>query len=123
MLNLRSAKSFLRKTILIGWALAVVWIYMGNLVNFHQHKIWGKQLIPVACSSTRIKEKEAASFVKHDRSSKVFDSAQHFDFTTPGHWVSDIPHFETGTSCFILPDIQVLRQGIQAFSFRGPPSA
>ncbi len=123
MSNLRSATSFLRKTILIGWALAVVWIYLGNLVNFHQHKIWGKQLIPVACSSTRVKEKEAASFVKNDRHSKVFDSGLQFDFTSPASLISDIPQIVLISVYSTLPDIPVLRQGIQAFSFRGPPSA
>jgi len=123
MSYLRSATSVLRKAILIGWALAVVWIYLGNLVNFHQNRIWGKQLIPVACSNTRVKEKDEASFVKNDRNSKSFDSGQHFDFTTPDQRVIDISQFEVATFFIILPDIPVFQQGIQAFSLRGPPSA
>lgn len=123
MSYLRSTTSLLRKAILIGWALAVVWIYLGNLVNFHQNRIWGKQLIPVACSNTRVKEKDDASFVKNDINSKSFDSGQHFDFTTPDQRVTDIPQIEVVSSFIILPDIPVLLQGIQAFSFRGPPSA
>jgi hypothetical protein len=123
MRYLQSTTSLLRKAILIGWALAVVWIYLGNLVNFHQNRIWGKQLIPVACSSTRVKEKDEASFVKNDRSSKFFDSGQHFDFTTPGQRICDIPYFEVATVYFLPPDALVIIQGIQAFSFRGPPSA
>jgi len=120
---LRSASSILRKAILIGWAVAVVWIYLGNLVNFHQNRIWGKQLIPVACSSTRVKEKDDASFVKNDSKLKSFDSGQHFDFTAPDQGIIDSPHFEATTAYFILTDILVFQQGIQAFSFRGPPSA
>ena len=121
--HLRSTTSVLRKAILIGWAVAVVWIYMGNLVNFHQHHIWGKQLIPVACSSTRYKDEDSASFVKNDINSKSFNSNFHFDFVSPEYQVSIISYFEVASSHLILPDAPVLQQGIQAFSLRGPPSA
>jgi hypothetical protein len=45
------------KRVLIVWAVAILWMYVGNIINFHQNHIWGKQLIPVACSSSRSKEK------------------------------------------------------------------
>ena len=121
--RLSKTTSILRKTLLIGWALAVIWIYMGNLVNFHQHKIWGKQLMPVECSSTRVKEKDASSFVKNDRYSKHMDSGSQFDFSTPDQLVSEIHFIETTTPHHILYNFPVLHQEIQAFSFRGPPSA
>ena len=120
---LRSSTSVLRKTILIGWALAVLWIYLGNLVNFHQHHIWGKQLIPVACSSTRIKEKDAESFVKNDRNTKFFITGLQFDFSTPGQQMPDILHPEVISLSYIIPDAPLKPQSILAFSFRGPPSA
>lgn len=120
---LRTATSLLRKFILIGWAMAVVWIYLGNLVNFHQYHIWGKQLIPVACYSTRAKEKDSASFVKNDRCLKAFDTHLQFDFTTPDQQVFNAPHFEVIYSYSSIPDIPFLQQGILAFSLRGPPSA
>ncbi|MDO9255992.1 MAG: hypothetical protein Q7U54_10805 [Bacteroidales bacterium] len=120
---IRSTSSFLRKAILIGWAAAVIWIYIGNLVNFHQHHIWGKQLIPVACSSTRYKDENTGSLVKYDSNSKSFNSDMQFDFAIPDQQISDIPYFEI-VSFYLLPtDTPVLSQGIQAFSFRGPPSA
>jgi hypothetical protein len=120
---LRSVTSLFRKIILIGWAFAVIWIYLGNLVNFHQYHIWGKQLIPVACYSTRAKEKDVASFVKNDGNLKLVDSGLQFDFTTPDQHISDIAFFEIIPSCFIPCDTPLLRQGIQAFSLRGPPTA
>lgn len=120
---LRSTTSVLRKAILIGWAVAVVWIYLGNLVNFHQHHIWGKQLIPVACSSTRYKDEDSGSFVKNDISSKSFNSSIHFDFASPACQVSIIPYFEIVSSQLILSDAPVIQQGILAFSLRGPPLA
>jgi hypothetical protein len=46
-----------QKRLLIVWASAILWIYFGNIINFHQHHIWGKQLIPVAATSNRTKEK------------------------------------------------------------------
>ena len=122
MNSLRSAKSTLRKFILIGWALAVVWIYLGNLVNFHQNRIWGKQLIPVACSSTRVKEKESASFVKNSKSVKFLDLGHQFDFSTPDKQVAAIPYSEIIIAFSSLPYIPLSSAGIQAFSFRGPPT-
>lgn len=120
---LRSTTSVLRKAILIGWAVAVVWIYLGNLVNFHQHHIWGKQLIPVACSSTRYKDEDSASFVKNDLNSKSFNSSIHFDFASPDYQVSIISYSEIVPSQIILSDAPVLQQGLLAFSLRGPPTA
>jgi len=120
---LRSTTTFLRKAILIGWAVAVVWIYLGNLVNFHQNRIWGKQLIPVACSSTRYKEENSSSVLKNDSNSKSFDSGLHFDFASPGQQISFIPYFEIASSHLNFSDTPILFQGILAFSYRGPPSA
>ncbi len=116
-------KSLLRKTLLVGWAIAVLWIYVGNLVNFHQHHIWGKQLIPVACSSTRVKEKEAVAGLNHNSNSKVFDTGLQFDFSTPSNQISDIPQHEIKSFYFIPTDTPLLHLGIRAFSLRGPPLA
>jgi len=122
MSHLRTSTSLLRRAILIGWAVAVVWIYLGNLVNFHQNRIWGKQLIPVACSSTRYKEKDSSSVDKSEGISKSIDSSNHLDFTTPVQQVSAAPYFVIVSSHLIVSDTPVLHQGILAFSFRGPPS-
>jgi hypothetical protein len=54
-----------QKRILIVWASAILWIYIGNIINFHQHHIWGKQLIPVAATSNRSKEKSIAKYQGH----------------------------------------------------------
>jgi hypothetical protein len=120
---LTSTTSTLRKAILIGWAFGVMWIYLGNLVNFHQHHIWGKQLIPVACSSTRAKEKDSASFVKNDGSAKSIGSGLHFDFSFPDTQVFHILQLEVISTYFNLANAPILLQGIQAFSLRGPPTA
>jgi hypothetical protein len=38
-------------------AIPVLWIMIGSLVNFHQHKIWGKPLLPELVFNKRDKEK------------------------------------------------------------------
>jgi len=120
---LRKITSILRKAILIGWAVAVVWIYLGNLVNFHMNHIWGKQLIPVEWSTTHGKQKKSVQLVKNDRNSKAIDSGLHFDFTAPHPQVLEISYFEINLSVLIPTDAPLLHQGIQAFSLRGPPTA
>ncbi len=72
--------------ILIGWAFAIIWMYLGNLVNFHQHRIWGKQLIPVACTSNRGKDKESEFYVKSG-----IDFANFSDVTFPSFIISYAP--------------------------------
>ncbi len=123
MSYLSSAKSVLRKTILIGWAVAVVWIYLGNLVNFHMNHIWGKQLIPVEWSTTHGKEKKSSQLVKNDRNSNTFHLEFHHDFTSPVEQVSNIPYFEIVSSNLNSIDSPALSQGSRAISLRGPPSA
>jgi hypothetical protein len=123
MRYLRSAINLLRRLILIGWAFAVVWIYVGNLVNFHQHRIWGKQLIPVACYSTRAKEKDGLLIVKKDSDLRLSLPGQHFDFTTPDQELAESPFVEIISFYSPLSDAPVLQQAFVALSFRGPPAA
>jgi hypothetical protein len=44
------------KSFLYIWAAAILWIYIGSLVNFHQHKIWGRPLLPQLLYAKRDKE-------------------------------------------------------------------
>jgi hypothetical protein len=44
------------KSFLFLWAAAILWIYIGSLVNFHQHKIWGRPLLPQLLYAKRDKE-------------------------------------------------------------------
>ena len=115
--------SAFRKFILIGWALAVVWIYIGNLVNFHQHRIWGKQLIPVAAYTTRAKEKDGLISSKSETDSRILLPGLHFDFSTPFLQVSDLQHIEIFSLHLYQPQFPLIQQDFEALSFRGPPSA
>jgi hypothetical protein len=60
--HLSDRLSKFQRRIILLWAIAVMWIYIGNIINFHQHHIWGKQLIPVACTSNRSKEKSIIKY-------------------------------------------------------------
>jgi hypothetical protein len=44
------------KSLLFLWAAAILWIYIGSLVNFHQHKIWGRALLPQLIYAKRDKD-------------------------------------------------------------------
>jgi len=112
----------MRKFILLGWALAVVWIYIGTLVNFHQHRIWGKQLIPVAAYSTRAKEKDGLFSAKSDTDSGISLSGVDLDFSTPQQMISDFYFPGFRTIYIFLPALPVLQQDFEALSLRGPPT-
>ncbi|MHC1706577.1 MAG: hypothetical protein AB9842_03525 [Bacteroidales bacterium] len=47
----------IRNVIHIIWAFAILWISLGSLINFHQHHLWRKQLIPEVVASFNKKEK------------------------------------------------------------------
>lgn len=48
-----------RKRISIIIACAVIWMFLGTLVNFHAHQILGKELIEKAYPSVKPKTKES----------------------------------------------------------------
>lgn len=48
-----------RKRISIIIACAVIWMFLGTLVNFHAHRILGKELIEKAYPSVKPKTKES----------------------------------------------------------------
>jgi len=41
------------KVAVLATAFLVFWIYLGSLINFHQHHIWGRNLIPSGILSKR----------------------------------------------------------------------
>jgi len=59
-----SAVNKFQKYLVVCLAFSVLWIYIGNIINFHQHRIWGKQLLPVASYVTRSKEKNLDVLLK-----------------------------------------------------------
>ncbi len=54
------------KGFLILWSLAIFWFYLGNLINFHQNRIWGKILIPACFTHSSANTKDFASLQMAD---------------------------------------------------------
>jgi hypothetical protein len=67
-MNLRQK---IRLAFQVTWAISILWIYVGSLVNFHQHHLWRRQLIPQVVSSLNKNEKSKVSARFHK---KVQDS-------------------------------------------------
>ena len=63
-----------QKHLLLIWAFAIGWFYLGSLINFHQHHIWGKQMIPQVNASTRNKFKTAPGLGNDETASYHFTS-------------------------------------------------
>lgn len=110
------------RRIILLWAVSVLWIYVGNIINFHQHHIWGKQLIPVACTSNRTKEKafeQQGNFLKHHNQPGFIsqESIQAAEQLTANSG-------ET-SSILVVSDIEYnhAKGCIMAHALRGPPLA
>ncbi len=55
---------FVEKVFIILWASAIFWFYLGNLVNFHQNRIWGKYLIPGCFTHSSVNKKDFGKVTK-----------------------------------------------------------
>lgn len=55
-----SSETKIKRYVAVLLASAVLWIFLGSLINFHQHRIFGKQLIEEA--SPFIKPKDEKTF-------------------------------------------------------------
>lgn len=64
MKSKNSIKSFVSRSFLVLWASAIIWFYVGNLINFHQNLIWGKQLIPACFTYSAANRKDFAALQK-----------------------------------------------------------
>jgi hypothetical protein len=56
--KLTQINQYIRKTFTLLWAIAIFWFYLGNLINFHENRIWGKVLIPDCFTHSSINKKE-----------------------------------------------------------------
>lgn len=115
--------SVLSKGFVILWATAIFWFYLGNLINFHQNRIWGKFLIP-------------ACFTHSSVNNKDFGTLQHTgldSFSTPGFDLEGINDLDCTVSVGVFRITQLTQNTINetakyrlvvaGFSFRGPPVA
>ena len=72
------------------WAIAILWICIGTLVNFHQHKIWGKPLLPELLYAKRDKEKyiDLAKIIKPDLPKEINPWSFSFFFALPDSYLN-----------------------------------
>ena len=57
MTKLTLLNHYVRKTFTLLWAVAIFWFYLGNLINFHENRIWGKVLTPACFTHSSINKK------------------------------------------------------------------
>lgn len=85
----------------LTWAFAIVWISLGSLINFHQHHLWRKQLIPQVVAS--LNKKDKSKFVVQFRQNQDSGNDNGIDLIA----VSDV---NTGSDSYypqvtlVLPD-------------------
>jgi hypothetical protein len=56
--KLTQINQYIRKTFTLLWAIAIFWFYLGNLINFHENRFWGKVLIPACFTHSSINKKD-----------------------------------------------------------------
>ena len=69
----------IRKYVAVLLASAVLWIFLGSLINFHQHRIFGKQLIEEA--SPFIKPKDEKALVLQMKPVNIFNEQHNYIYS------------------------------------------
>lgn len=54
----------LKRFLIVSWSLAVFYIHLGALINFHQNRIWKKALCPELVASHRDNKHHQQSVLK-----------------------------------------------------------
>ena len=102
------------------WAVAILWICIGTLVNFHQHKIWGKPLLPELLYAKRDKEQtvDLVKLIKPDIPRDIQSwSFDYFNSVPPSPAIENsclpiISYLKTADPVF--PERFVLPNGLRA---------
>ena len=112
----------MKRGFIVLWATAIFWFYLGNLINFHQNRIWGKILIPACFTHSSVNNKDFGSLLNsdHDSFSSLFD----LDFDAIAD--NSIASTEFLEACSIIvanPFIEILHDAavIDEYRLRGPP--
>jgi hypothetical protein len=114
-----------QKHLLLIWAFAIGWFYLGSLINFHQHHIWGKQMIPQVNSCSRNKSKTAPGY-GNDETAGFHLPANDFisDTQTSFGFIFDEPNLEiAGAYCLLAHPVIQNNDGFAFSHLRGPPQA
>ena len=116
----RSAK--FGKRILLVWVFAIMWLHIGNIINFHQHHIWGKQLLPVAIVNSRSKEKSVIQY--QDISGHLSFDGNHTPVINEAGFLSDMRANTTFSKIITHPPFIIsVTSCLNCRSLRAPPVA
>jgi hypothetical protein len=108
------------KPFLFLWAVALLWICIGSLVNFHQHKIWGTPLLPELLYAKRDKEHsvDITKLIKPDLPKDLKPFTPDFSNSVPGSFSFELYCFKSSkyiiTANSILTERFVLSNGLRA---------
>ncbi len=111
------------KSFLFLWAAAILWIYIGSLVNFHQHKIWGRALLPQLLYAKRDKDQsiDYCKLIKPDLPTDL--NPGNFDYSTGIPAYASTAYFNSSSSYnYILTvKITLVKRFISSDGLRAPP--
>lgn len=110
------------RSFLFLWAAAILWIYIGSLVNFHQHKIWGKALLPQLIYAKRDKDQsiDYNKLIKPDLPNNINPGDFDYFYAIPA---SSSNGFLNASSCDFCPAAEIIhiRQVESSNGLRAPP--
>lgn len=115
---------FVQKGFIILWASAIIWFYLGNLVNFHQNRIWGKLLIPACFTHSSVNNKDFGSLLnsESDSFSSILDV--NLDIVSHGAELQITPaELDVEVQIFIEDVIPSYSAHLTGTLLRGPPIA
>jgi hypothetical protein len=116
--------AIINRGFLILWATAIFWFYLGNLINFHQNRIWGKVLIPSCFTHSSVNNKDFGSLQNSDHDSFTSSSDCVFDAITESAVLKFFPvTFNSVLSNYTANEATEYKLVIAGFSYRGPPAA
>lgn len=115
--------TLIRQGFVILWATAIFWFYLGNLINFHQNRIWGKVLIPACFTHSSINNKDFGSFQDAGHESIISFSGFDFEGTNDIDFpvLSSVNYFSQLFQ-YDFNEATEYNLVVSGFSLRGPPA-
>ncbi len=121
--NLTRINHYVRKTFTLLWAIAIFWFYLGNLINFHENRIWGKILIPACYTHSSINKKDGdlVKYAGKDSPSSSFPDSFNAVLQLSDNLFSLLPLWESSIK---YASIEAIKPAALAGDnrLRGPPS-
>ena len=111
------------KSFLFLWVAAILWIYIGSLVNFHQHKIWGRPLLPQLIYAKRDKDQsiDYNKLIKPDLPNNINPGNFNYFSLIPASLSTE--YFISPSSCPFnsTAEIILIKRVVSSNGLRAPP--